>query len=106
MRFVLLYIIRLYWRYIPVHKRRPCIFKVTCSKFVYQQSLEHGLRKGITALFYRLKSCRPGYQLVSTPSGFELILQNGSRIPETEISNDIIKPIEKQMSALILKYKR
>lgn len=61
MKYFLLLIIKIYWKIIPENKRRTCIYKISCSHFVYNQTVQNGFVKGISALFYRYKNCQSGY---------------------------------------------
>lgn len=65
MRYTLLFIIQLYWLLVPKNKRRQCIFKETCSNYVYRITRQQGLRAGIAALNDRKKKCRPGYYYIN-----------------------------------------
>ncbi|MGE9313293.1 membrane protein insertion efficiency factor YidD [Niabella sp. CJ426] len=65
MRYFLLFIIRLYWL-IPKKSRRRCLFKETCSQYVYRISRQKGLNAGIAALRDRRKKCRPGFYYINS----------------------------------------
>jgi len=95
MRWIFLSIIKLYWKLIPENKRRHCLFKETCSHFVYREIIEKGVYYGFVALLSRIRKCRSGYHLYSSSNGFEMLLADGSILKENEISPDIIDPIYK-----------
>ncbi len=84
----LLWVIRCYWRLVPDDQRRPCIFKVSCSKHVYQVALNKGLLAGLRALRFRIINCRNGYHLFEDPiSGKkQMVLRSGQVIPEQDIA--------------------
>ncbi|WP_435226168.1 membrane protein insertion efficiency factor YidD [Niabella hirudinis] len=65
MRYILLFAIHLYWLLIPKNKRKRCLFKETCSKYVYRITRQQGLHAGIKALKDRKKKCRPGYYYIN-----------------------------------------
>ncbi|MCC6372969.1 MAG: membrane protein insertion efficiency factor YidD [Bacteroidia bacterium] len=48
MKFVFLNIIKLYWLIVPAHKRRPCVFKESCSKYVFRIFLTQGSKQGFS----------------------------------------------------------
>ena len=77
----------------PEKKRRSCLFKETCSQYVYRQTNEGGFLKGTKALLQRLKKCRKGYQLYTSLNGFEMELADGSIIKEHEIAPKLLEPI-------------
>lgn len=93
MRLLLLVLIKLYWIVIPEKKRRSCLFKETCSHYVYRHTSEEGFFKGAIALKQRYKKCRKGYRLYSSLNGIELELADGSVIDENEIAPRILEPI-------------
>ena len=93
MKFTFLFLIKLYWKVIPERKRRNCLFKETCSHYVYRTTVEDGFFEGVGALRQRIKKCRKGFQLYSSLSGFEIELADGSVIKEEEISPRFLEPI-------------
>lgn len=87
MKFLLLLAIHLYWGLFPKAKRRKCIFRISCSKQVYQTTKSQGFLKGIQVFKYRYRNCRHGFQLFDLQSGERMMkLPNGDMINETEIS--------------------
>ena len=55
MRVILLTIIKLYWKIIPIHKRKKCLFKVSCSQYVYKKTKKRGCLQELRHLFLGLK---------------------------------------------------
>jgi uncharacterized protein len=97
MKWAFLTVIKLYWKIIPEKKRRNCLFKETCSHYVFLHTAEYGFFSGVDALKLRMKKCRKGYQLYSGHNGFEMKLTDGSIIKEEEISPNILNPIYSQV---------
>lgn len=93
MKFFIILTIKMYWLFIPKNKRRKCIFKKSCSQFVYEQTLNNGFKSGVKAFVYRYKNCRAGYELFKNPiSGQkEMIILNGEIIPNHEIAERLLK---------------
>lgn len=93
MKALFLLIIRSYWGFIPVEKRRPCIFNISCSQYVYRKTSQDGIYEGLRALLYRLVTCRTGFQVFEHPTEntTQMILRNGQIIPQHEISKRFIK---------------
>ena len=60
MKYLFLFLIRIYWL-IPKSKRTRCIFKETCSHYIYRVTKQYGFKKGILALKERKIKCKPGY---------------------------------------------
>jgi len=92
MSFLLKGLIKLYWKIIPLHKRRPCVFEETCSNYVYRTTNEQGFLKGLLALNKRFHQCRPGYKLLKdeTNNCYILLLKDGSIIKDDKISRTLL----------------
>jgi putative component of membrane protein insertase Oxa1/YidC/SpoIIIJ protein YidD len=88
MKVFLLLIIKLYWVTFPKTKRRKCIFKISCSKYVYQITKEEGLHKGLITLRYRFQNCRSGFIIFENPTNGRkmIMLPNAQILSENEIS--------------------
>jgi hypothetical protein len=83
----------MYWVVFPVQKRRHCLFKETCSHYVYRHTDEGGFFKWAIALCKSNKKCKKGYKLYRSLQGFEMELADGSVIKEDEIAPRILEPI-------------
>jgi putative component of membrane protein insertase Oxa1/YidC/SpoIIIJ protein YidD len=59
MRYIVLIAIKIYWL-IPGQHRRTCLFKESCSHYVYNITKRFGFAKGMGALKKRIRTCRPG----------------------------------------------
>jgi putative component of membrane protein insertase Oxa1/YidC/SpoIIIJ protein YidD len=92
MKFFLIAIIKIYWAIIPKSKRRKCIFRLSCSKFVYSETKEKGVLKGVTALSFRIKNCNNNFDIYLDPfsNKRKMLLQNGITIDEDEIASFLI----------------
>lgn len=97
MKWALLILIKLYWTVFPEKKRRTCIFKDSCSHYVYRHTDEGGFIKGIMALIQRFKKCRKGFKLYSGLQGFEIELVDGSILKENEIAPKLLGPIYRKI---------
>jgi len=80
MKYILLIIIRLYWL-IPCTYRRKCIFKESCSHYVYKNTHKRGIIGGIKSLRQRVYTCRQPQGFIETKDGQQLvILADGNTI--------------------------
>lgn len=76
--------IRIYWL-IPQSKRRRCLFKESCSHYVYKISAEQGFKKAIEAFNDRRHQCRPNYSFYKTEDETEwVILADASIVKRSE----------------------
>ena len=94
MKILLLGIIHSYWLIFPKHKRKPCVFEVSCSKYIYRVTNEKGFFFAIYALRIRFNQCRPGYTLYKNEqnNSFELYLKDGSIVSNEKISKTLLPP--------------
>jgi putative component of membrane protein insertase Oxa1/YidC/SpoIIIJ protein YidD len=84
MKYLLLIVIRVYWL-MPKRYRKCCLFKESCSKFVYRNTVECGFKKGVKCLIQRIKTCRPKYAFFEADDGTNyVILADNSIIERTE----------------------
>jgi len=91
MKIVLLLIIRAYWFLIPKHKRRKCLFKVSCSNYVYKKTKSEGLIKGIKALKFRVENCNHYYNIIEVNNEKLLISTKLLIFKEKEINQTVFK---------------
>jgi uncharacterized protein len=93
MKIILLLAIKIYWAIFPKDKRRKCIFRLSCSKHVYQVTKQEGLLEGLKALKYRYKNCRNGFHIFINhiDESLTIALPDGSLLVENEISERFIK---------------
>lgn len=61
MKWLILLSVELYWRLTKPARRRPCLFRETCSQHVHKVTREAGAFKGLIAFAQRLRRCRLGY---------------------------------------------
>jgi putative component of membrane protein insertase Oxa1/YidC/SpoIIIJ protein YidD len=90
MRIFLLLIIKVYWVLIPKSKRRKCLFKTSCSNYVYKVTKNEGLFAGIKALRFRVKNCNPNYNIINVNNESLLITSTNKVFKEQEIRNSIL----------------
>ena len=91
MKFLLLVIIKIYWLLIPKSKRRKCLFKTSCSNYVYGITKQQGLLSGIKALKFRMKNCNSKYHIIQLERKKILVTSTQSVFKEEEISSFILK---------------
>ncbi len=75
------------WAIKPFYKR-TCLFRVSCSEEVLNETRRLGFAAGMQVLNTRIKYCRPGYQWSKNPvnGAPRLIFQDGKYLEENEIS--------------------
>lgn len=88
MKFFLLLTIHIYWKLIPMHKRRKCIFHKSCSLYVYETTEKFGFIKGMNALWFRVNNCQPEFDIFTDyKSGkTKIALKSGNIVEEREIA--------------------
>lgn len=90
MRISLMVIIKLYWFLIPKHKRRKCLFKKSCSNYVYETAKSKGLISGLKALKFRVNNCNSNYNILEIDSQKILITKTNKIIKEDSINESIL----------------
>lgn len=95
MKVFIILIIKLYWWIIPASKRKQCLFKESCSKYVYRIAKQQGLLKGINAFKLRYYQCRPNYKVIKNEihNCYEFHLSNGEVVKGEYISPEVLKGI-------------
>ncbi|MEN2487062.1 membrane protein insertion efficiency factor YidD [Flavobacterium sp. B11] len=92
MKYIILLIIRMYWILIPQSKRRKCIFKKSCSNYVFETTQKEGLISGLKAFRFRYNNCRNGFQIFKNPvtNKIQIILPSLIIVEKEEISERLI----------------
>lgn len=90
MKTTLLLLIRIYQILAPDYLRSKCLFKESCSNYVYRTIDEKGLREGFSAFKYRYYNCRAGYKVVKTNSTILFISSNFNIIDKSLIKESVI----------------
>ncbi|RED23708.1 hypothetical protein BD847_2772 [Flavobacterium cutihirudinis] len=93
MKYFILIIIRLYWILIPQSTRRKCIFKKSCSNYVFETTQKEGFIKGLKAFQFRYNNCRSGFQIFKNPMNnkIQIILPSQIIVEREEIAERLIK---------------
>ena len=91
MRFFLMIMIKAYWFFVLAEKRSRCIFRQSCSIYVYNVAKRKGFLSGVKALRYRYQNCRPGYQLLSTHNEVILVTRKAQVLSQKEIDPRLLK---------------
>lgn len=90
MKYFLLFFIRVYW-IIPKKSRNKCLFKRSCSHFVYETTNDKGLILGLKALIFRYKNCRPQHSLIEIGDKVLLVSADRQIFNENEIATHLLK---------------
>ena len=90
MKLLLLLIIRIYWFLIPPSKRRKCLFKISCSHYVFDKTSSGGFISGLKALSFRIKNCNSKYNIIIINEEKFLVTATNQVINEDEINTSIL----------------
>ena len=96
MKYLLLLAIRIYWR-IPTKLHQKCIFRETCSHYVYRIASNQGFLAGVAALRERNELCRPGYVVYRYQGHYYLKTANGTIVEEQDIAFSELPPKNKNI---------
>ena len=85
--------IRLYWFLKPKYSNPKCIFKKSCSNYVFEITKEQGFLKGLNALHFRYKNCRYGYEIFKNPvtNEMQMLLPSKTIIGNNEIAERLFE---------------
>jgi putative component of membrane protein insertase Oxa1/YidC/SpoIIIJ protein YidD len=72
-RHTFLHLIRLYWL-LPNRYKRSCIFKETCSRYVFRKIQEGGAWAGILSFKERYHQCRSTYSIINIDEEADMII--------------------------------
>ena len=67
MKHLILFAIKMYWSCIPASKRKKCIFKKSCSNYVFETAQEEGFIEALKAFRFRYKNCRGNFAIFKNP---------------------------------------
>lgn len=85
MKHLILFAIKMYWSCIPPSKRKKCIFKKSCSNYVFEITRKEGFISGLKAFQFRYKNCRGNFTIFKNPITNKLqVLLPSQVIVETE----------------------
>jgi len=92
MKSLLLTAIRLYWLIIPPERRRKCIFRHSCSKYVFDVTKHKGFRAGRKALLSRMRTCNSHFDIITDYKSGErmMYLKGGVVVGEAEIAERLL----------------
>ena len=90
MKYLLLLLIKIYQTFMPRRFRRECLFKESCSNFVYRKTKVEGLKGGIRAFIYRYRNCRPDYHISEENGKVSLITVKNEVIEESCIDERLL----------------
>ncbi len=91
MKFILISLIKLYWLLIPKHKRRKCLFKKSCSSYVYDVTKTYGLISGLKALKFRINNCNPQYRIIEVKGETVLITKSLRTFRQKDLNQSLIE---------------
>jgi uncharacterized protein len=102
MKYFLLFLIKVYQTFFPRRFRGVCLFKESCSNFVYRITKEKGLKGGIKAFIYRYRNCRASYK-ITEENGMVLLITVENEIIEKEfIDENILSEYEKNKYKMLI----
>jgi len=90
MKILFLMIIKSYWLLIPESKRRKCLFKKSCSNYVYEMTRKKGLISGLKALRFRVQNCNPDYSIIQLEEELILVTKTNVVLREEDLNTSIL----------------
>ncbi|MFC4399559.1 membrane protein insertion efficiency factor YidD [Mariniflexile soesokkakense] len=90
MKYLLILIIKLYWAFISESQRRKCLFKISCSNYVYEKATTEGLVSGLKALKLRITNCNSSYNIIKVNNELLLVTSTNKVFKEQEIRKSLL----------------
>ena len=92
MKHLILFAVKIYWNFIPQSKRRKCIFKKSCSVYVFETTQKEGFMKGLKAFKFRYQNCRGNFTIFKNPinNQIQMILPSQLIIDGEEIADRLL----------------
>ncbi|MDR2284817.1 MAG: membrane protein insertion efficiency factor YidD [Sphingobacterium sp.] len=92
MRYLLLAVIKVYWLIIPRDRRCKCIFRHSCSKFVFDVTRREGFMAGSRVLLFRMRNCNGHFDIITDHGSGErkMYLKGGAVVGETDIAERLL----------------
>jgi len=92
MKHLILFAIKMYWSCIPPSKRKKCIFKKSCSNYVFEITQKEGFISGLKAFCFRYKNCRGNFAIFKNPitNKLQVLLPSQAIIETEEIAERLI----------------
>jgi hypothetical protein len=87
-------IIQIYWKILPKEKRRVCLYKVSCSNYIYNILKSKGFVSGLKSMIYRLRNCNNNYEIFNDNGFYYIRTSRGLIIKEDEMSESILNAIK------------
>ncbi len=82
----------MYWLIKSKKSKPKCIFKTSCSHYVYEEALHYGFLRGLKAFHFRYKNCRNGFEVFKNPisKDVQMLLPSGNIVDSKEIAERLI----------------
>jgi len=95
MYYIVILIIKIYYKIYPEDQRRVCIYAESCSKYVLRVAKNKGFFEAIKAYSDRIKSCNVDY-IHTFPDGvfINITTKNGVILEENEINPFLVKSLK------------
>ena len=84
-----MFFIKLYQIFTPGFLRGKCLFKESCSNYVYRKTKEDGIIQGVKSFLFRFKNCRPNYYIINKGDEIILITVHNVAVEEKYIAEKI-----------------
>jgi hypothetical protein len=76
---------------VPENRRRKCLFKTSCSQYIYRKTKERGLREGLRAFYFRMQNCNSNYQIIEVDGEKILVTKTSKLFREKDLNEFILK---------------
>jgi putative component of membrane protein insertase Oxa1/YidC/SpoIIIJ protein YidD len=88
MKWIILKCIELYWTFVPDSLKGVCLFRESCSRYVYRTLKDDGMEQVYRAFTYRLHVCRKPFSITRDQLAERTVMHlcNGDCVDEMSIN--------------------
>ncbi|MFV8347691.1 membrane protein insertion efficiency factor YidD [Flavobacterium sp. ZB4P13] len=92
MKYTILFAVQLYWFFKSKNRKAKCIFKKSCSNYVFEITQTEGFIKGLSAFRFRYQNCRGGFEIFKNPinNKTQMLLPSRIVIEKEEIAERLL----------------
>ncbi len=101
MKYLMLFLIKLYWFLIPAHKRNKCLFKESFSTIVFRIAKGKGFWNAIKVFKKRKNMCVPNYEILAGGNFSGICIKDSIKIPYQNLSITVQAEINFYKSCIV-----
>lgn len=82
-------LIQFYWACYPSSLKGKCLFKESCSNYVFRISKQEGFVAALRAVIFRYRNCRSGYNIIEIEGKKVLVSKSKGLFSQDDIKEEV-----------------